>query len=120
MQAAECKQIALSWIDAFNQHDLDKLLSLYDDQAVHFSPKLLERKPETGGWIKGKSALSTWWQDAFERLPSLNYRATNFIVQENAVFLEYIRSVNGEKDLRVGEVLEMEAGKIIASRVYHG
>lgn len=120
MKAEDCRQIANSWMDAFNSHDLNKLLNLYADDAIHFSPKLLERKPETGGLIKGKQALHDWWQDAFHRLPSLNYKPTNFIVQQDSVFMEYLRTVDGEKDLRVGEVLEMKEGKIVASRVYHG
>jgi hypothetical protein len=36
------------------------------------------------------------------------------------VFMEYIRHVEGEEDLRVGEVLEVRNGIIVASRVYHG
>lgn len=34
--------------------------------------------------------------------------------------MEYIRHVQGEEDLRVGEVLEIREGMIVASRVYHG
>jgi hypothetical protein len=34
--------------------------------------------------------------------------------------MEYFRHVNGEEDLPVGEVLEIENGLIVHSRVYHG
>lgn len=34
--------------------------------------------------------------------------------------MEYIRKVSGEPDMNVGEVLEIENGIIVASRVYHG
>jgi hypothetical protein len=34
--------------------------------------------------------------------------------------MEYIRKVPNEDDMLVAEVLEIENGKIIASRVYHG
>jgi len=34
--------------------------------------------------------------------------------------MEYIRHVNEEVDLSVGEVLQIENGLIIFSRVYHG
>jgi hypothetical protein len=39
---------------------------------------------------------------------------------DQRVFMEYVRHVEGEPDLRVGEVLEVEDGIIVASRVYHG
>jgi len=112
--------IAKKWFDAFNQHDLAKLMSLYDNNAQHYSPKLKLRSPETKGLIKGKQALESWWKDCFERLPTLKYEPTKFIADNNSVFMEYIRKVDGEENLLVGEVLEIKDGLIISSRVYHG
>ena len=111
--------IAHQWFDAFNAHDLEKLLSLYADDAQHYSPKLKLRQPETRGLIRGKDALRTWWRDSFERLPTLRYEPTRFIVDEERVFMEYTRYVNGEEPMTVGEVLEIKDGLIVASRVYH-
>ena len=114
------KHIAQQWFDAFNGHDLEGLLALYHENAVHFSPKLNVHRPETQGLIRGKEALRSWWQDAFERLPTLRYEVVKFTADEAQVFMEYIRHVEGEMDLRVGEVLEVKDGSIVASRVYHG
>jgi limonene-1,2-epoxide hydrolase len=114
------KNIAIQWFKAFNAHHLENLLSLYDDHAEHYSPKLKVRMPETLGLIKGKAALRNWWQDAFDRLSSLKYEVVKLTADDEQVFMEYIRHVNGEEDLKVGEVLEIKNGLIIASRVYHG
>jgi len=113
------RAIALAWFDAFNSHNLGQLLDLYHDDAEHYSPKLKIRHPETKGLIKGKQALRTWWQDAFDRLPSLRYEVISLTANNDRVFMEYLRHVPGEEDLRVGEVLEIKNNKIIASRVYH-
>lgn len=120
MTSEQNKTIALKWFEAFNQHDLEKLLSLYSDTAEHFSPKLKIRKPETQGSIKGKQALREWWQDAFDRLPTLNYEVIKLTADNEQVFMEYIRHVKKEEDLRVGEVLQIKNGLIVFSRVYHG
>lgn len=120
MKAEENKQIALKWFEAFNEHDLEKLLSLYDDDAQHYSPKLKQRQPETRGLIMGKDLLRAWWTDAFKRLPSLKYEVVKLTADEDQVFMEYTRFVDGEDALSVGEVLEIENGMIVASRVYHG
>ena len=112
--------IAFKWFDAFNSHNLEQLLSLYDDEAEHFSPKLKIRKPETNGLVSGKQALREWWQDAFDRLPTLHYKVTSLTANSDRVFMEYIRMVKEEDDMLVAEVLDVKAGKIIASRVYHG
>jgi ketosteroid isomerase-like protein len=120
MNSETNKEIALKWFDAFNTHDLEKLLSLYAEHAEHFSPKLKIRLPETKGFIKGKTALRNWWQDAFDRLPSLRYEVKKLTADDEQVFMEYIRHVNEEPDLSVGEVLEIKNGLIVFSRVYHG
>lgn len=120
MSSHQNKQIALRWFDAFNAHDLDMLLSLYSDTAQHYSPKLKSRRPETNGLVSGKAALRDWWKDAFERLPDLQYTVVKLTADEEQVFMEYIRRVSGEADLRVGEVLEIKDGLIVYSRVYHG
>lgn len=120
MKSQNNKQIAAKWFAAFNEHDLENLLLLYDDHAHHFSPKLKIRKPDTQGLIKGKAALREWWQDAFDRLPSLQYEVIKLTADEEQVFMEYIRHVEGEEDLSVGEVLQINNGVIVFSRVYHG
>jgi len=112
--------IAHAWFEAFNSHNLEKLLSLYDDEAEHFSPKLKIRHPETNGLVTGKNALRTWWQDAFDRLPTLNYKVTSLTANSDRVFMEYIRTVENEEKMLVAEVLEIKEGNIVASRVYHG
>ena len=120
MSPETLQSIAFRWFDAFNAKQLEKLLSLYDDEAQHFSPKLKIRQPETKGLVVGKEAMRAWWQDAFDRLPSLHYKVTSLTANTDRVFMEYIRQVDGEDDMLVAEVLEVRDGKIIASRVYHG
>ena len=112
--------IAFKWFEAFNEHNLEKLLSLYDDKAQHYSPKLKLKHPETNGLISGKEALRTWWNDAFKNLPTLKYEVKSLTSNEYRVFMEYIRKVEGEQDMMVAELLQIEEGKIIFSKVYHG
>lgn len=120
MIAQQNLSIAHLWFEAFNAHNLEKLLSLYDEEAEHYSPKLKIRHPETNGLVSGKEALQNWWQDAFERLPSLHYKVTSLTSNPERIFMEYIRMVEGEENTMVAEVLEIKDTKIIASRVYHG
>jgi len=120
MESTKNLSIAHKWFEAFNNHNLDQLLSLYDDDAEHFSPKLKIKKPETNGLVKGKQSLHDWWKKAFEQLPTLNYKVTSLTANENRVFMEYTRTVQGENDILVAEVLEIKEEKIVFSRVYHG
>jgi predicted SnoaL-like aldol condensation-catalyzing enzyme len=112
--------IAHAWFEAFNAHDLEKLLSLYDEDAFHYSPKLKLKHPETNGLISGKDSLRNWWKSAFDTLPSLQYKVTSLTSNLDRVFMEYKRFVDNENELLVAEVLEIKNNKIISSRVYHG
>lgn len=114
------QSIAFRWFETFNNKEIEKLLALYDDEATHFSPKLKIQKPETNGLVVGKEAMRVWWQDAFNRLPSLHYKVKSLTANSDRVFMEYTRQVDNEADMIVAEVLEVKNGKIISSRVYHG
>lgn len=118
--SVENHNIGLQWLNAFNLQDLEALLDLYHEDAQHYSPKLKIRQPETNGLIKGKPALRNWWKDAFERMPNLRYKGTSVTANEERVFLEYLRVVEGEADMLVAEAYDIRDGKILYSRVYHG
>ena len=118
--ASPLEAVARAWLDAFNGRDLDRLLALYDADAVHTSPKLRDRKPEALGEIRGHAALRAWWADAMQRLPSMRYEARHLVASGDRVFMEYERTVDGEPPMLVAEVLVCQGGRIVASRVYHG
>lgn len=120
MSTAVTHQIALEWIDAFNAKDLDRLVGLYAVNARHFSPKLMARQPETEGFVAGHAALREWWQGAYNRLPTLFYKLLTVTASNERVFIEYVREVQGEENMMVAEVFDVENGKIVFSRVYHG
>ncbi len=117
---ADLVTIARRWLDCFARHDLEALLALYADDAVHTSPKIRVRHPDTGGVIRGKPALRAWWADAFARIPELGYHERSLTADRERVFMEYQRIAPGEPDLPVAEVLDCRDGLIVASRVYHG
>jgi len=112
--------LARRWLACFATHDLDALIALYAKDARHTSPKLRTLRPETGGFLVGQDALRAWWADAFARLPGLRYVEQTLTANSARVFMEYRRCVPGEPEMLVAEVLEVQRGQIVASRVYHG
>lgn len=114
------EQLGRQWLDAFNRHDVEALIALYADDCAHTSPKIRTLHPETGGKLLGKPALKKWWEDAMKRLPGLRYEAFAVTADGQRVFLEYTRHAPNEAPYPVAEVFDVRAGKISASRVYHG
>ena len=96
MQPSELVALARRWLHAFNAQDLEGLLALYADDAVHTSPKLRALRPETKGEVSGKAALRDWWADSMRRLPRLHYRERHLTADETQVVMEYDRENPGE------------------------
>lgn len=120
IEPAALRCIAEDWLACFERRDLDGLLALYADDATHTSPKIRVRHPDTGGVLRGKAAMRAWWQDSFDRLPSMKYVPTAITADRERVYMEYVREVAGEPALPVAEVLDVKDGMIVASRVFHG
>jgi len=114
------EELAKEWLAAFNRGDVAALVALYADDATHTSPKIRALHPETGGKLLGKPAIERWWRDAIARLPGLRYEATAITADDHRVFLEYTRHAPDGPPLPVAEVFDIVAGRVVASRVYHG
>ncbi len=124
LDARPLEALARAWLDAFNARDLERLLDLYAEDAVHTSPKLRDRHPETQGEVRGKPALRAWWRDAMDRLPTMRYEVRHLTASGGSgggrVFMEYDRVLPGEPTMAIAEVLVCERGGIVASHVFHG
>jgi ketosteroid isomerase-like protein len=114
------ERIGRAWLEAFNAHDVDRLVALYAEGATHTSPKIRALHPGTGGQLRGRAALKAWWDDANRRNPDLRYELVTLTASDDRVFLEYVRHAPAEEPMPVAEVFEIRSDQIVASRVYHG
>ena len=120
MSASENLLLGRAWLSAFNSHDVDALVALYAEDATHTSPKIRALHPETGGQLVGRASLARWWKDANARLPNLRYDESAITASDERVILEYVRHAPDAPPMPVAEAFDVRAGKIVASRVYHG
>lgn len=112
--------IGREFLRAFNARELDALIALYAEDAVHVTPKARALHPETEGRVVGRDALRAWWKDSFDRYSDIAYDPLHVTADENCVWMEYRRRVPNEPELAVAEILQIREGLIFASRVYHG
>jgi hypothetical protein len=114
------ERIARAWLEAFIRGDVAALVDLYADACTHTSPKIRVAHPQSGGRLVGKPALTAWWTDALETIAGLRYEATAVTANDARVVLEYVRYADDAPPLPVAEVFDIDDGKVVASRVYHG
>jgi ketosteroid isomerase-like protein len=109
MTEAEAQEFALQWVEAWNSHDLERILGHYTDDVEVTSP-LVESVLGPGLMtVRGKAELRRYWGSALERYPELRFTLYRAYAGAGSLVLHY-RSVQG---LVGAECMELdEAGKV--------
>lgn len=113
-------EIGKQWADAWNSHDAERIVALYDEGATHQSPgvRLFGSSNEKGELV-GRSLIRAHFERALKRFPQIHFEIRNTIVGERHLVIEYLeRTTPSGSGKRVAEILEIRDGRIIASRVY--
>lgn len=103
------------WIESWNNHDLEKILSHYTDDFVMSSPYIAQIAGELSGMLRGKAAIATYWAAALENMPALRFELVKCLVGVESVTL-YYRGVHG----MAAEVFFFnEQGKVIQACAHY-
>jgi hypothetical protein len=107
------------WIEAWNKHDLQTVLSMYSEEIEFSSPKIKAVFPErTTSKIKNKKDLEAYWSKAQKNiLNSISYFSK---FHNNVCLIEYYAVLDGRTRTSVIEKFEMQNGLVIKSSVYYG
>jgi hypothetical protein len=89
---------AADWIDSWNKHDLDRILSHYTDDFEMSSPVIIKVAGEPSGTLKGKGAIGAYWTKALQLFPNLHFELITTLVGVNSVTLYYqgVRGLSAE------------------------
>ena len=94
IEKAFAEQFASHWIDAWNSHDIDRILSHYVNDFVMHSPAIVRVAGENSGMLKGKDAVGAYWRKALAILPDLAFELLGTFIGADSVALCY-KGVNG-------------------------
>lgn len=92
---------ANEWIESWNSHDLDKILSHYTDDFVIETPMALKIFPESNGIIIGKSDVRKYWTIGIERIPNLKFELLDLLIGVNGLTIYYINTATNKKSVEV-------------------
>ncbi|WNV04622.1 nuclear transport factor 2 family protein [Candidatus Methylospira mobilis] len=87
-------RFAADWIDAWNRHDLERVLSHYSDNFEMSSPVIIQVAGEASGTLKGKDAVGAYWAKALQLIPDLQFEPVATLLGVNSITL-YYKSVRG-------------------------
>ncbi len=110
----EAQEFAKDWEAAWNSHDLDRILSHYSENIVFRSAKA---KALVGtGELRGRSALSHYWQKALSNQPNLRFRVTRVHSGQEMLVISY----QNHRGVRAAETLEFGPdGKVVRASACH-
>ena len=110
------KQFVNDWIEAWNAHDIDRVLSHYTDDFEMSSPFIVQRMKESSGTLKGKEKIQPYWQIGLEQIPALRFEFLDVLVGANSITILY----RNQKSVLVAEVLVFNAdGKAIKGMAHY-
>ena len=110
MTKDEAWKLANHWVAAWNAHDLDLVLSHYEDAIELTSPIAAQLLGTPDGKVAGKAKLLAYFQRGLQAYPDLHFRLQDVLWGLNSVVLYY----TNQKGTHSGEFMELSAhGKII-------
>ena len=88
------ENFAREWVDSWNRHDLDRVLSHYSDDFEMASPLIIQIAGEPSGTLKGKAAVGAYWKKALQLVPQLRFELLETLVGVNSLTV-YYKSARG-------------------------
>ena len=85
--------IAHAWIDSWNRHDLDAILSHYAEAIDFTSPFIVQLLGEPSGTLKDKAALRAYFAKGLAAYPDFKFELLHILTGVNSLVL-YYRSVH--------------------------
>lgn len=89
ISATQAQTFAQEWIDSWNSHDLDRILSHYSDDFEMTSPFIARLMKESSGTLKGKENIRAYWEKALERIPDLHFELIEVLASINSIAIYY-------------------------------
>lgn len=96
MPTPDPQSFSQAWLEAFNAHDLEALLSHFADDIVFTTPVAARALPETSGVVRGIDALRAYWTLALEKVPDLHFDLLGVYTGIDTLVLNYRNQVGGQ------------------------
>jgi hypothetical protein len=100
LQASFAREFAQDWVDAWNTHDLERILTHYDDEVVLVSPVALKLLGGDGT-VRGKVALREYFLRGLDAYPNLRFDLIDALWGLETIVLYYTSNVRGSKTAEV-------------------
>jgi len=110
------KSFAAEWIESWNSHNLEEILSHYTDDFTIETPMAAKIVPETGGIVKGKDAVKAYWTIGLERIPNLKFELLDLLVGVDGLTIYYLNTATNKRSV---EMMTFNSRQKVSKAVVH-
>ena len=110
LQEEFARHFAQDWVNAWNSHDIDRILDHYDDEIILISPVALKLLSGDGR-VQGKSALRNYFLRGLAAYPDLHFDLTGVLWGVETIVVSYSNNVRGNKTAEVMQI--SPTGKVL-------
>ncbi len=115
-QIPPAAEFAASWIDAWNAHDLPRILTHYCEDVVLYSPLIARVQNGKKGYLTGRSAIADYWAAGLQKFPTLHFSLINTLKGVDSLMIYY----RGIHQQTTAEVFWFdEQGRVHRAAVYY-
>lgn len=101
MNKVFAQHFAAEWVEAWNSHQLDRILSHYTDDFCIETPMALKLFPESQGVISGKDLVRQYWTLGLEKIPDLHFEILDVLAGVNSLAIYYINTATNKKSVEL-------------------
>jgi hypothetical protein len=95
---------AHAWVQAWNSHDLEEILSHYTDDVTLVSPTAAALLGDPAGEVRGKAALRAYFAKGLAVYPDLRFELFDVMWGVRSIVLCYVN----QKGTKTAEVMELD------------
>ena len=115
-QPSDLAALGRTWVEAWNSHDLERVLTLYAEDAEMTSDRIPALGFGESGTLRGKANLRAYWGKALGLLPNLHFTLIDTYVSPDSVVVFY----QNERGKKICEYLRVNAdGRIVQGSANH-
>jgi hypothetical protein len=107
LSESEARQFARAWVQAWNSHDLDAVMSHYAAGVVLTSPTAARLLSDPSGTVAGKEAVRSYFERGLEAYPNLSFELLDVMWGVSSVVLYYVN----QKGTKTAEFMEFDANQ---------
>lgn len=119
----DIKHIYEQWHQFAQERDVEKLISLYADDATFESPLVPAILDRLDGVLYGKKDIRFFLQEGTKRRPNELvkwFRTGEYLTNGKLLIWEYPRQTDNGEQIDILELMEIEQGLIRHHRIYWG